>query len=200
MVALKGHAGLTVVQDPHDASVPEMPKSALNRMKPDHVVALSDMPALLGKLARQPAAQPALVSGVTRFEVQIARTGHGNMENMDHIGKRSVLTCPDCGGVMWEIDDGELARYRCHVGHAYSAEDMGLALDDTVRRGLAGAARALEERIALARKLSAQAAQHGRNHLAESWAEQEREAQRELTVIRDSVMRMDQIAGEISAA
>jgi two-component system, chemotaxis family, protein-glutamate methylesterase/glutaminase len=76
------------------------------------------------------------------------------MEHMDELGRRSVLACPDCGGVMWEIDEGELSRYRCHVGHTYTTEVMSLALDDNLRR-------ALEERIALARKLHNQASGSG---------------------------------------
>ena len=37
---------------------------------------------------------------------------------------------------MWEIDvDGDF-HYRCHVGHAYSAEAMNLALDDNSLRAL----------------------------------------------------------------
>ena len=76
---------------------------------------------------------------------------------MDRIGQRSVLACPDCHGVMWEIDEGDLVRYRCHEGHAYTAELMSLALDDNVRRAFASALRALDERTGLARKLEAQA-------------------------------------------
>jgi two-component system chemotaxis response regulator CheB len=47
------------------------------------------------------------------------------MSEMDRIGKRSLFACP---GVMWEIKEGDLIRYRCHVGHAYAAEPMNLAL------------------------------------------------------------------------
>jgi two-component system chemotaxis response regulator CheB len=57
-----------------------------------------------------------------------------NMEEMDRLGRRSVLTCPDCGGTMWEVEDANLVRYRCHVGHAYTSELMSVALDETLRR------------------------------------------------------------------
>jgi two-component system, chemotaxis family, protein-glutamate methylesterase/glutaminase len=81
------------------------------------------------------------------------------MNAMDRIARRSVLACPDCHGIMWEIDEGELVRYRCHVGHAYSAELMSLALDENLTRALGSALRALDERMAVAEKLQ--------KHLAE---------------------------------
>lgn len=192
------HGGITVVQDPTDATVPDMPLSAMNRMEPDYVVPLSEMPALLAQLTLLPAGEPIQASPTVKYEVDVARTGRGSIEAMDRIGRRSVQSCPDCGGVMWELKDGNLTRYRCHVGHAYNAEHLSVALDESVRHGLSSAARALEERIALAHKLAAQAAQHGRKHLAESWAQQERESMRELRVIRESMVRMDQIAPEAS--
>jgi hypothetical protein len=38
---------------------------------------------------------------------------------------------------MWELDEGELLRFRCHVGHTYVPELMSVALDETLRRSLA---------------------------------------------------------------
>ena len=111
-----------MVQDPNDAAYPEMPANALMRMKPDYIVGLAAMPALLEKLVHEPAGVPAAASRDVEFEVEIAKNGHGDMSNMDRIGRRSVLACPDCHGVMWEIDEGNLMRFRCHVGHAYTAE------------------------------------------------------------------------------
>src|SRR5207244_4412068 len=66
-------------------------------------------------------------------------------EGNGRVGRRSVLSCPDCGGVMWEIDEEGLVRYRCHVGHAYTADVMNVALDESLRRALASGLRALEE-------------------------------------------------------
>src|SRR5215510_16044606 len=167
---------------------------ALSRSKPDHVVSLAGMPALLERLVRQPAGQPVPVAGNLEYEVNIANGGRGSMSEMDRIGRRSVLACPDCHGIMWEIDEGELVRYRCHVGHAYSAEIMSLALDDNLRRALGSALRALEERRSLARKLEKQAEKNNHAHLAASWARRGEEYEKELMVIRDSVRRLDETA------
>jgi two-component system chemotaxis response regulator CheB len=158
------------------------------------------MPALLNDLVRQQTGAVKLVPRSLKFEVDIARGGHGTMDEMDSIGRRSVLACPDCGGVMWEIDEGELSRFRCHVGHAYTAEMMSLALDENLRRALARAERALEERAALARKLNKQALHAGHTSLAETWAERAREFEREMDIIRASIRRMDRLATDVDAA
>jgi len=199
LYSLKRCGGLTVVQDPDDASVPDMPRSALDRAPADHVVPLVEVPALLARLTAMPAAEKRPTSNILKYEVEVARTGHTDMDEMDELGTRSVLSCPDCGGVMWQVEDGDLLRYRCHVGHAYTAEHMNLAMDDTLRRALGSAARVLEERAALARRLASQAADHGRTHLARSWTEQEREATKELDVIREAASRLDEIGEKVAA-
>jgi two-component system, chemotaxis family, protein-glutamate methylesterase/glutaminase len=188
--------GITVVQDPKDAAYAEMPLTALNRAKPDHVATLQDMPALLNKLAHQPAGEAKPLPRSIKFEVEIARTGQSSMDEMDEFGRRSVLACPDCGGVMWEIDEGDMSRFRCHVGHTYTAEVMSLALDESLRRALASAVRALEERAALASKLYNQARSAGHRLLAENWAAKLKEFEREMDVIRSSTRRMDRLAAE----
>jgi len=104
--AIQQAGGMTVVQDPNDAAYPEMPLTALNRVKPDHVVRLKDMPGLLTNLVHEPAGEAKTLPRSVQFEVEIARTGRSAMDEMDALGRRSVLACPDCGGVMWEIDEG----------------------------------------------------------------------------------------------
>jgi len=117
-----------VVQDPNPnhAAFAEMPATALIRSKSDHLVSLASMPALFETLARRPAGQAVPVASNVEYELNIASGGRGSMNEMDGIGRRSVLACPDCHGVMWEIEEGEVVRYRCHVGHTYSAEIRAL--------------------------------------------------------------------------
>jgi two-component system chemotaxis response regulator CheB len=70
--ALKQCGGITVVQDPDDAAFPDMPAAALRRSRPDMVLALAGMPALLEKLAHEPAGAPVPVPKEIKREVEIA--------------------------------------------------------------------------------------------------------------------------------
>jgi two-component system chemotaxis response regulator CheB len=192
--AVQQCGGMAVVQDPSDAAFPEMPINALNRLQPDHVVTLTAMPKLLAFLASQPAGEPMPVPESIRFEVGIARGRPSSIAEMDRLGRRSVLACPDCHGVMWEIDEDQLVRYRCHVGHTYTDDTMSLALDENLHRALASALRALEERRELARKLEQQADRNNQPMTAASWARRVQEFEKELTVVRDAIRRLDDIA------
>ncbi len=99
---------------------------------------------------------------------------------------------------MWEINDGDLVRYRCHVAHAYTAELMSIALDENLTRALASALRALDERIGLAERMWRQANQDNRPHAGASWAEKAQEFREQADIIRQSIQRVDQIAKRIA--
>src|SRR5262249_44995231 len=68
------------------------------------------MPALLNGLAHQQVGEAKIVPPSLKFEVEIARGRRSSMDEMDRGGRHSVLACPDCGGVTWEIDEGRLSR------------------------------------------------------------------------------------------
>jgi two-component system, chemotaxis family, protein-glutamate methylesterase/glutaminase len=189
--AIEQTGGVTVVQDPKDAAFPEMPENALRRNNPDHVVYLREMPRLLDALVRHPAGDPVTAPDKLRYEVEIARSGRSSMKKMDWLGQRSVLTCPDCGGIMWEIKDGDLSRYRCHIGHAYTQETITAGVDQHLKRALATALRALNERVALVSKMRDEAGERGRVELANSLSMKANEFEREADVIRDAIGSLD---------
>ena len=196
--AIQQCGGVAVVQDPQDAAFAEMPLNALNIVKADHLVALDDLPALLDRLAREPAGKPMPVPDNIAFEVKIARGANGSVDDMDQWGRRSRLACPECHGVMWAIEEGDLLRYRCHVGHSYTADVMSVALDENLRQAFAGAVRALEERVTLTSKLQHEAERRQHRLVAATWARRAGEAQHELDIIRNAMRRVDALrAGEL---
>jgi two-component system chemotaxis response regulator CheB len=144
---MQRQGAIAVVQSPADAACPDMPAAALDCSAPDHIVDLRDMPKLLSALVEKPAGEPRPASDRLRLEVDIARGKPSQIVDMDQFGRSGSITCPDCGGVLWETDERGQLRYRCHTGHAYTADILKLALDDTVRQALATALRALGSRL-----------------------------------------------------
>ncbi len=194
--ALKQCGGITVVQDPADAAFPDRPVAALRRSEPDYVVRLTEMAALLHTLVQEPAGAPVAPPRELKDEVEIARHGYFDMNHMDRIGRRSVLSCPECHGALWEVEEGGLVRYRCHVGHAYTSELMSVALDDGLRRAIASALRVLDERIALARRLIEEDSRNGQQALVASWTRKLRQAEEQAGSLRAAIKRVDEIAAQ----
>ena len=56
-----------------------------------------------------------------RLEAVIAEdfTEQASDERTD---ETTLFTCPDCGGVLWQGEEGPVLRFRCHVGHAFAPD------------------------------------------------------------------------------
>src|SRR4051812_18847370 len=54
LMSVKARGGVAIVQDPSDALVADMPRSAIDHVAVDHVLPASKMAALLRKLANEP--------------------------------------------------------------------------------------------------------------------------------------------------
>src|SRR5262249_26202568 len=76
------------------------------------------------------------------------------------------LTRPHCPRPVWEIKTGDVVRYRCRVGHAYSSLTMLHAQGESVERALWAALRSLEEREALLGRLAHHATRRGHDAVA----------------------------------
>lgn len=152
--AIKDCGGTTVVQDPATALEPEMPRSALQNVAVDYCVALQDIVPLLEQLVMAPAATHAGVvpESVSR-EVAINR-GEASMQMLQDIATPSALTCPDCGGSLWEMNEERPLRYRCHTGHAFGALGLAQAQKASSEHALWASVRALREREFLLRRMA----------------------------------------------
>jgi len=75
------------------------------------------------------------------------------------LGKLTLYTCPDCHGVLSALSDGNIKRFCCHTGHAFSADSLLATVTENVGNGLYSAMRGIEESIMLL------------NHLCDHFAE-----------------------------
>ena len=83
------------------------------------------------------------------------------MEALQQIATPSSLTCPDCGGALWEVNEKRPLRYRCHTGHAFSALSLAQSQKDTSENAIWSTVRALREREMLLRRVASISAAMG---------------------------------------
>lgn len=69
-------------------------------------------------------------------------------------GAPSVFACPECHGVLWELKDDKMVRFRCRTGHSYGIESLEEELSGATEAALWAAVRALEEKSALQRRVA----------------------------------------------
>jgi two-component system chemotaxis response regulator CheB len=144
---IKRLGGIAVVQDPADALFPSMPLHALEAVNPDHVARLSEIPAILAELATGIPLKGAQVPVPEHInvEVNIAKEQNPRDAGLERIGKPSPYACPDCHGVLLELEEGDRFRFRCHIGHAYSVDSLLAAMNEAIERAMSTAVRSLEE-------------------------------------------------------
>jgi two-component system chemotaxis response regulator CheB len=144
---IKRCGGVAIVQDPHEAEYPSMPETALRNVDIDYVVPLGQLGALLEEItARTPPERPAEVPEDLKQEAAIAERVVGTIEEVLKIGHPVPLTCPDCGGSLFEVKHGTLLRYRCHTGHAFTADALLHSAQQSLEETLWVALRMMEER------------------------------------------------------
>lgn len=145
MEAIHRCGGRCVVQDPRDASYPDMPQNVINNARADHIVALADMGPLLRKLASRKHRKRKAVPADVAIESRIAERVLSDLESVEALGTLVPFNCPGCGGVLWEIGKAGQLRYRCHTGHAYTAGELLAAQTEKMEETLWVALRMFEE-------------------------------------------------------
>lgn len=186
LAAIKEAGGLAVIQDPDEAFASSMPRSAAAFVAVDHVVPVGEIGLLIAGLTREEAGLHPAHTGahMVAMEPDLGQPSLALKES-DRPGKVSVFTCPECHGTLWEAEHGGIVRYRCRVGHVYSAESMLAAQTDSVDRALWTALRSMEERAALTHRLAERARARKHHWVARAFDERAKAADGHASVIRE---------------
>jgi two-component system chemotaxis response regulator CheB len=79
---------------------------------------------------------------------------------MQAISEPSSTACPECHGVLMQLKEGDRIRFRCHTGHAYSAESLLAEIQEQVEVQLWNALRATQEGVLLMRAMAEHVDEH----------------------------------------
>jgi two-component system chemotaxis response regulator CheB len=151
--AIRSRGGTTIAQSPRDALFPAMPFNAIEAGVIDHQAAAGEVGALLTQLADR-AFEEREMKHDARMELEnrMAMAPRFSTEfDTEALGSPSGYSCPDCSGSLISISPG---NYRCHVGHAWTADALLGARDDEIDRALWVAMRSLQEKAKLSRRLA----------------------------------------------
>jgi two-component system chemotaxis response regulator CheB len=146
LMAVKANGGGAIVQDPQTALFPGMPTSALEQVPGATVLPLAEIAAAITRFAGENRGGNGHATSQTAPLVETA--------DEQHRGRPSPFACPDCGGVLWEVEDQGFLHFRCRVGHAFTTANLEAAQREAVETSLWSALRALEERAALYRRMA----------------------------------------------
>jgi two-component system, chemotaxis family, protein-glutamate methylesterase/glutaminase len=187
LIAIKAAGGLSVVQDPADAEWPSMPKNAVKRDHVDRIAPLTELGPLLSRFAREEAGPSIPLPEEYAIEDHIAAQEFAVMEtDIETPGRPSALSCPDCGGVLNQIEAGAEVRFRCQVGHAFTPLGLADAQNQELERALGVAVRTHRDRVKLFEQMADRARARGLPYAVTRWEEASAESEQMISVLEQA--------------
>jgi two-component system chemotaxis response regulator CheB len=190
LLSIKSRGGVAIVQDPDEALFAAMPASARDHVDVDYCLPVAQMGQVLATFAREPVGEERAPAASQEMEMEsdMAELQVSALHDDDRPGRVSGFSCPECHGVLWEVQDGELLRFRCRVGHALSVDTLLAEQSEELEAALWAALRALEEQAALTRRLADRGRERGRTALVARFEERAEQAQSRATLIRQALL------------
>jgi two-component system, chemotaxis family, protein-glutamate methylesterase/glutaminase len=182
-VAIASRGGRIMVQDRAEALYSSMPDAAARAAHADARLTAGSMGSVLAQwldahdsaVVVAPADTSQAASETMRMEVEMADLDPAAVHEPERPGIPAGFGCPDCGGALFQIDEGGLRRYRCRVGHAWSPESLLAEQTSAMEGALWMALRSLEEKAALSTDLARRARSSGHDLTATRFDEHAQE-------------------------
>ena len=164
-----------------------MPRGALTASDVDYRAPLADIPDLLLRLiAEEPGPAPPIPDDI-RLEVEIALGCSADSATTMKLADPVVMSCPSCGGVLSQVWRWPPLRFRCQIGHAYTAGALAAQSEGSADEALRMALRIIEERVVLLGKMTEGARLSGLNAAARSYEERAAKCREQAEVLRRAV-------------
>jgi two-component system chemotaxis response regulator CheB len=157
-------------------------------VKVDHCLPLDEIAPLLVRLTAEAAEEEGAfqVPKEVEIEVNIAKEQRALDAGVLTLGEPSNYACPDCHGVLLRLKAEGPMRFRCHTGHAYSADSLLSELTESVEETMWSAIRSIDESAMLMRHM-AEHVRESDNGASERFLEKARDAERRGELVRQAV-------------
>jgi len=184
LAAIKTSGGVAIAQHPEDALAPSMPQSAIRHVDVDFVLNATEIPRVVANL---PARLRKKTAGPQRGRKRPDAAEVGS-DALNAPGKPvrppTAFVCPECGGALWEMEQGKLLRFRCHVGHVFTGETLVEQQNGTIEHALWNALRTLEEAASLRERMADHARDARMDAIARDYDQQKKSFEEQAAVIR----------------
>jgi two-component system chemotaxis response regulator CheB len=187
LYAIKKRGGIAIVQDPSEAIAPDMPRSALQTVDVDFCLPLAQLIEVLIWLVHGDAGR---VNESKNGEIDMNDEANGTHPTSEPPGEQVPLACPECNGPIYEVKEGELSRFQCFVGHAFSPESLSEQHTEAFERALWTTIRTLKERTVLHKRLIERSRNHGEETLRQRLEESIASADQDLKLLREVLDRI----------
>lgn len=188
LAAIKQCGGVALVQAPGDAIASEMPVAALEASPADLIAEAPHLAEAIVRYAGEPPGPALPIPRDLQLEVEIAAGGPTNTKLLEQFAEPVALTCPDCGGVLSQIKGEKSLRFRCQVGHGYTARALFTRQEGQVDEALRVALRIVEERAELVGRMAREAIHGGWTGMARMYERRSAEYRAHAETLRRAVL------------
>ena len=199
--SIKRLGGTTIIQDPEDAQHPEMPLNALEYVDADYLLPVKDIPDMLISNFRKKAAKKPVIPKkqlkLLEMELMIAIRDNAFEMGIMNMGELTPFTCPECNGVLIQLVEGKLIRFRCHTGHAYTASALLGDLSESIEHTLWKCMRGLEEITMLLRKITGHFKEIGQGDAAGLFAKKADMTEKRARNIHDAIFHSEMMSEDL---
>jgi two-component system chemotaxis response regulator CheB len=196
--AIQQSGGVTIIQTPEEAEHPQLPENVLEYLEPDHQMSASDMGPLLAGMIKEAAAEKHKLSkeelNLLKTEVIIATRDNAFEMGIMNMGELTPFTCPECHGALVRLVEGNIIRFRCHTGHAYTASSLLASVSESVEETLWQSMRAMEEMTMLLNTVAEHFGDRGNKQAAKLYKGKAEESSERARIIHDSIFKQEQLS------
>ena len=166
-------------------SIPDMPTAAIAAANVDYQLPIHKIAPEIARLVQKAAPTVDDIPADIAMEARIAGRTMSDIRKEQKIGHLVPISCPECAGPLWQMETGSVRRYRCHVGHGFTAKALMATQDTVLEQALWAAMRTMEERANLATTMAQDEMEKGRYKSAEVYEERAQASKSHAQTIRN---------------